>query len=453
MSTRSKKRGTAAPKPFNRGFSRRRLLTGLGAAGVLAPFLPMLEPEGRADAGDFPKRLILLFSANGTLHENWVPTGGEYDFELSTILAPLAAYRDQMIILDGLEVIRDGPGDGHQKGMGSLWTGSKLLASDEFAGGDGSSAGWCSHRSIDQEVANAVGNETPYKSLEFGVQTGGANVWSRMCYADSNAPIAPEDDPGAMFDRVFADLGVDTSALDRLKAERRSVIDLVKGDLQSLQSKMGAADRVKIEAHTDAIREIEKRNNLATPVCEQPVQDHELDPFANDNFPATTRQMIDQMVMALACDLTRVATLQWSRSVSNIRFRWLDIEEGHHSISHFGDSDPNMTDWITKINTWYAGEVAYLLERMSQIPEGEGTLLDNSIVVWGNELSRGNSHGNRPVPFVVFGGGQGAFETGRYLTYDRVEHNRLLVSLGQAMGLDLQGFGNNDPASGGLSGL
>lgn len=453
MSTKAMKKGTASPKPVNRGFSRRRLLGGLGAATVLTPFLPMLEGEGRAAEGDFPKRLILLFSANGTLRENWIPNGGETDFTLGPILSPLETYKDKMIILDGLRVIRQGPGDGHQMGMGCMWTGNRLLEGGEFAGGDGGSAGWGGGISVDQAVANAVGNETPYKSLEFGVQTGGATVWSRMSYAGSNSPIAPEDSPQAQFDRLFADLGVDTAELDKLKAERRSVIDLVKSDLEGLQNKYGGNDKLKVDAHLNAIREIEKRNDLATPVCEQPMQDYGIDPFANDNFPDVSHQMIDQMVMSLACDLTRVASLQWSRSVSNVRFNWLGIGEGHHDISHYGDSDQNMVDWITQINTWYAEEVKYLLDRMSSIQEGDGTLLDNSIVVWGNELSRGNSHGNHPVPFAIFGGGAGTLQTGRYLTYDDVAHNRFLVSLCQAMGLDTQTFGDNDPGSGGLPGL
>jgi hypothetical protein len=256
-----------------------------------------------------------------------------------------------------------------------------------------------------------------------------------------------------MFDRLFADLGVDTTQIDKLKAERRSVIDLVKGDLSSLQNKYSGSDKQKIDAHLEAMREIERRNELATPVCDEPTQTFDFDHNANENFPLASRQMIDQMVMALACDLTRVASLQWSRSVSNVRFDWIDVPEGHHDISHYGDSDPNMVNWITQINTWYAEEVKYLLDAMAAVPEGDGTMLDNTIIVWGNELSRGNSHGNQPVPFVIMGSGGGALETGRFLSYDDEPHNRMLVSLANAMGHPIDTFGNNDPGSGGLAGL
>ena len=221
---------------------------------------------------------------------------------------------------------------------------------------------------------------------------------------------------------------------------------------KALESKYSSTDKAKISAHLDAIREIEKRNDLAMPTCEPPVQEYGLDFNSNDNFPAVSRLMIDQMVMSLACDLTRVASLQWSRSVSQTQFGWVGAGR-HHDLSHLGDEDGTMISEITAINQWYAEEVKYLLDAMAAVPEGDGTLLDNSIVVWGNELSRGNSHGNNPVPFVTFGGGCGALQTGRYLTYDREPHNRLLVALAQAMDVDMQSFGNNDPGSGGLAGF
>jgi len=441
-------------KRINPSSSRRAFLGSLGAAGVLCPFIPLLERELEAAPGDFPLRLIVLFSANGTIHENWAPTGGESDFTLSPILSPLEAYRDQMIVLDGLEMSRAGVGDGHQKGMGHLWTGSTLLEGTEFEGGDGGTAGWGGGISVDQHVANAVGDDTPYRSLEFGVQTKGATVWSRMSYAGPNQPLAPEDSPDAMFDRLFADFDVDASELDRLKAQRQSVIDLVKGDLDSLMVQHGSADdKLKIEAHLESIRAIEQRNQAEAPTCEIPGAPGGIDHDANDNYPLVSQLQSDLLSMSLTCDMTRVASLQWSRSVSNTRFSWLGIEEGHHDLSHLGDGDQSMIDKLTQINTWYSEQVRYLLDALAALPEGDGSVLDNTLVVWGNELSRGNSHGNRPIPFVLLGGGGGQLEMGRYLQYDNVEHNRLLVSICNAMGLADQSFGSTDPGSGGLPGL
>jgi len=439
-------RATAPRRPLHRAFSRRAFLGGVGSAAALAPFVPVLDSE--AGQVQPPKRLIVLFSPNGTIHENWAPQGGESDFTLSTILAPLEPHRDRLVVLDGLEVIRQGLGDGHQMGMGSLWTGSKLMP------GSFSGAGYAGHASVDQVVANAIGNETAYKSLEFGVQTGGANVWTRMSYAAANQPLPPEDNPQAMFDRIFSALDVDPAGVEKLAAERKSVIDLVKGDLESLQSRYGADDRIKVEKHLDAIRAIEIRNGAAAPVCDVPDLDLSMDPSANDNFPVVVQRQIDLMVMAMACDLTRVASLQCSRSVSSTVFSWLGQSTGHHALSHLGDGDPTMVQQMTNVNIWYAEQVRYLLDALAAVPEGDGTLLDNTLVVWGNELARGNSHSNRPVPFVLAGGVGGAMQGGRYLTYDRVAHNRMLVSICQMMGMtDLDTFGDNDPASGGLVGL
>jgi hypothetical protein len=443
-------------KRFNAACSRRTFLAGLGASGLLLPFLPPLARESGAAPGDGPRRIVLLFSANGTLHENWVPSGSESDFTLGPILAPLEPYKDRMIVLDGLSTSRDGPGDGHQKGMGLLWTGSRLLEGGEFqGGGDAGTAGWCGGISVDQHIANAVGTETAYKSLEFGVQNGGATVWSRMCYSGSNQPIAPENSSSAMFDRLFAELDLDATEVAKLKARRQSVIDVVKGDLDRLVVDHGSAnDKLKMEAHLDSIRAIEQRINSEVPACEPPTPFGGLDEGANDNFPEVARRQMDLLAMSLGCDLTRVASLQFSRSVSQTRFPWIGVPDAHHDLSHLGNTDEGMVEKITAINTWYSEQVKYLLDALAAIPEGDGSVLDNTLVVWGNELSRGNSHGNEPVPFVLLGGASGALQMGRYLQYDGTRHNRLLVSLCHAMGLpEQQTFGDTDTGNGGLAGL
>jgi hypothetical protein len=448
----------AASKAFNAACSRRTFLHGLGGAGVLLPFLPPLARESGAAPGDGPRRIVLLFSANGTLHENWVPSGTESDFTLGPILSPLEPYKDRMIVLDGLSTSRDGPGDGHQKGMGLLWTASRLLEGGDFqGGGDAGTAGWCGGISVDQHIANTVGTKSAYKSLEFGVQTNGATVWSRMCYAGGNQPIAPEDSPSSMFDRLFADFDVDATELAKLKSRRQSVIDVVKGDLDRLVLDHGSTDdRTKLDAHLTAIRNVEQRINAEIPTCDPSVvaPGGGFDEGANDNFPEVARRQMDILAMSLGCDLTRVASLQFSRSVSQTRFPWAGVPEAHHDLSHLGNADASMVSKITAINTWYAEQVKYLLDALAAIPEGDGSVLDNTLVVWGNELSRGNSHGNEPVPFVLLGGASGALQMGRYLQYDGTRHNRLLVSLCHAMGLDeQQTFGDTDTGSGGLPGL
>ncbi len=432
-------------------FSRRNLLAGTGAGMVLAPFVPLI---GDAQEGTSPVRLLLVFSANGTIHENWRPSGGETDFSLSPILAPLEAHRNDLLIMDGMHVNDQGPGDDHMQGIAMLWSASRLLEGDEFEGGCGVTSGWGGGISVDQFIANRIGEETAFPSLEFGVQTGGSDIWRRMIYAGPNAPISPDEDPLSAFDRLFGNIGGDETELDRIRAERRSVIDAVTGDLTGLQTRVSSEDKYKIDAHLESIRSIEQRLQNDVTGCQPPELGSELDPFDSDNFPTILKLQMDIVTAALACNLTRVASLQMSYGVSGLVFRWLDISEGHHDISHEGDGNGGAKDQLTRINTWFSEQFAYLLDRMKSVQEGTGTLLDNSMVVFGNELAKGNSHSHDPMPFVVAGKAGGLIRPGRFLDLDGVSHSRLLVSMCHTMGLtDVDTFGDTDEGSGPLSGL
>jgi hypothetical protein len=163
--------------------------------------------------------------------------------------------------------------------------------------------------------------------------------------------------------------------------------------------------------------------------------------------------MSDLLVMALGCDITRVASLQWSRSVSNTRFTWLGIETGHHDLSHHGDDDEAAVEALTSINQWYATQFAALLTKLARVPEGDGTMLDNTLLLWCNELGKGNTHSRNDAPYVLAGGAGGALEAGRFLEYDEQPHNDLLVSLLNLMGIDDETFGNPEWCNGPLAGL
>jgi hypothetical protein len=185
-----------------------------------------------------------------------------------------------------------------------------------------------------------------------------------------------------------------------------------------------------------------------------PTLNGNIDVLANDNFPALSRLQIDLLVGALACDATRVASLQYARGLAPTRFSWLGIGEEHHELSHAGDSDDVANDKLTQINAWYAGELAYLLTKLASVPEGDGTLLDNCMVVWGNELAKGNAHNHYPVPFVIAGGAGGYLDPGRVVDCGDTPHNRLLVSICHAMGLTgVQSYGDMDTGTGPLPGL
>ena len=434
---------------------RRTFLRGLGAT-VALPMLQSVNAYGQS--GTYPKRLLIMFSANGTVPARWIPSGGETDFVLSEILQPLAPHRDKLLILEGVDMVsaRNGIGDGHQKGMGHMLTGTELLPGPFQGGGGAGTAGYAGGISVDQHIANQVGSGDSFKSLELGVQCGGSNNWSRMSYDGPDNPVPPEINPYNAFDRLFADLGSDPFGLARIRAQRQSVLDFVKDDFNSIRNKVASSDLARIDAHFDAIRSIEGRlasGNDFGVACEAPDMGAAIDPNNNDNFPVVGKLMMDMVVMAFACNLTKVASIQFSRSVSGTRFPFAGVDDRHHDLSHEGDANATAVDKLVAINRWYAEQFAYLCEQMKAIPEGDGTMLDNTVIVWCNELGKGNSHTRNNVPYVMAGSGGGHFRTGRFLQYNDDPHNNLLVSLCNAMGVQTNTFGNPAYCTGPLAGL
>ncbi len=442
--------------------SRRKLLLGGGAAASLAPLAPLLpisEAEGQAQG--FPKRLVCWFTPNGTIRDEWLPEGGETDFTFKKILAPLEDFKQQLLILDGIKFEREGPGNDHMRGPHNLFAGSHLL-DGSFTGGDMGKdrSGWGSHISVDQHIAKGIAPPTPFESLVLGVTPKqNPNVRHRLSYAGENQPIAPEIDPYLLFQNVFGSIageGPEAAAkLERLRLERKSVIDLVSAELGGLTTQLGSNDQLKVSAHLEALRAIERRleNTTARGQCTLPGAPTKLDPYANDNHPVVGRAMMDLLASSLACDMTRIATFMWAGSTSDQRFPWLGIDQGHHTISHEPDDvgTPARQE-LTDINVWYSEQFAYFLRTLAAMPEGDGSVLDNTIILWGNELGRGNTHSAHPIP-IILAGGSSLLRTGRKLSYDKVQINRLLVSLCQLMGLEDQTFGNLDQGTGELPGL
>ncbi|MEM6787870.1 MAG: DUF1552 domain-containing protein [Myxococcota bacterium] len=430
---------------------RRRFLGALGATAAALPLIPV--PDSVAQEAGGHRRIIYLFSPNGTIYDEWNPSGGETDFTFREILSPLEGLEPYVTVIDGLRHPAGGPGSRHAQGPHKFMAGSRLLDGDQGGGGN-TSSGYGSHQTADQRIADVVGQETPFSSLELGVQNGGANVRSRMAYRASNQPIVPEDNPYALFDRLFKDLDQDETSLERLRAERLSVIDAVSGQLRRVADRSGTADRVKLEAHLEVVRSIERRlENGFGANCVAPTVGDTIDHQADDNYQVVSELMLDQLVMAMACDLTRVSTLMWSRATSNQIFPFLGFTDKHHELSHEPDSNGAAQNKLVQINRFFAGQLRYLMDRLAEVPEGDGTMLDNTLIVWGNELGKGNSHTHRPVPIVLAGGAAGHFAMGRNLDIEETDMNRLLVSTLQFMGLDDDTFGNLDQGSGGLAAL
>lgn len=441
--------------------SRRTVLRGLGGAAVALPLLDAMRGRS-ASANNFgPKRLIVMYTPNGTIAHNFWPKGSEWDFTLSPILAPLAEHKDDLLILRGIDMLSslDGPGDAHQKGTGQCLTATKLLDGD-FAGDAGQSAGWAGGISIDQRVANHFGTATPYASLELGVAVEGSTVASRISYRGPGQPLPPENSPYAAYQRLFADALQDPVEVERLANRRRTVLDAVAEQHKQLRDRLGVEDRDKLDSHLLAVEEIRARLDQPTMqfggVCQPLDQGKVVEPELVANLPIIGRLQMDLLAMAFACDLTRVATLMWTKSAATPVYSFLDpkIVEGHHSIAHKGDEDELKVAQNTKINVWFAEQLAYLIGALKAIPEGDGTVFDNTVILWTNEQAKGNNHDRMDMPYVLAGSAGGYFETGRYLVQgQQTPHNKLLVSLLHAMGVDDEVFGDPQYGTGPLSGL
>ncbi len=451
--------------------SRRAMLRGTICGGTVAIGLPMLEAmvprRGAAQTGSAPKRIVFWFTANGTRQDIWSPPSS-MDLSNHPLHASLAPFAQKLIFLDGVDqsVAYDSIGDGHQTGMACLLTNAEILPGDLFCEGNCDAGmeqyvGWGGGQSIDQYLADEIQKDvvTKFKSLELGVQVRSASVWSRLSYSGPDKPVPPREDPNQNFADFFSDLDSDPFALQLIQRRRQSVLDVVLEEHAAFQQHLGYEDKQKLEKHLQSIRDLENRLAVATQfgeACTKPESELPGASFEqNDMYPATGKAQMDLLVMALACDLTRVASLQWSRSVSGVRFNWVPqrLAEGHHGLSHYDDGNEDAKADLLEINKWYSEQFAYLLGLMDGIEEGGGTLLDNTVVVWVNELGKGNSHTRRDIPFVLAGSCQGYFRTGQHLDFAGEPHGKLLVSLAHAMDKPVDTFGVAQYSQGPLSGL
>ncbi len=438
-------------------FSRRRILQSLGVGAAITPFLPLLESVAGGPEAP-PKRFVMFYHPHGTIRSNWLPQGTTDAFTLSPILQPLADVQSKMVVVDGLEVRPDGPpGGAHMVGAAYVFTGSPMMDDPLFEhANSGGPHGWASSASVDQAIAAHIGNDTPFRSLEFGVQSGAPFPGARMSYAGPAQPLAPQPDPHFMFERLFGDLGLDTEALAALKARRQRVIDLVKPQLDVVLSQVNPSDSLKIEAHVQGIVELENRLQ-ADYDCTPPDIGDPVDLGNTANTEIISHQQLDLMVESLACQATQVASIMYRVAENDnapYAFAGVDSSVLHHQTSHLGDSNVDAQAALTDIYTWYARQLAYLAGRLDAIIEPDGsTLLDNTIIFWGTEIAKGNTHGWTDMPFVLVGGGGGALQTGRFLQAPGDNHCRLLVALCNAMGLDVTEFGGFDDGSGALPGL
>lgn len=445
-----------------KGLSRRQILKALGAGGVsMLPFMPVLE----AQAAAAPKRIIFFFTSNGTIQDAWTPKMVSGQLELSPILSPLEKFKSKLLVVEGLAqrvVLDKGEQIGHFAGMNTILTGARNKIMDRSNPTLNLSTGI----SLDQHLAQQLGTATKLPSIECGVHV--VHVFATLSYRGPFRCVRPENSPYAMFDRLFRDVPDPTAlgsaaARERL-ADRKRVLDAAAKDLDALRGRLARSDRVKMEGHIEAIRAID--HSLTTgagaasgQACRKPELGAPLDIWENDNIPAIAKMQMDLVAMAFACDLTRVATLQFGSAAATHRFTWLgpeyakeiigDPARGLHALAH-RESYPESKAMLIRVHTWYAQQFAYLLEKLDAIPEGSGSVLDHTAVVWCNELGTGSTHSHEHLPWVIAGGAGGSLKTGQMLSFPREPHNRLLMTLCAAMGVPTDVFGDPAYCSGGV---
>jgi hypothetical protein len=426
-----------------RSSTRREFIRDLGIGAAALPFLLNLPSLGFANQGRRKQRLVVMFSPNGVVPSTFWPDEEGESFVLKESLKPLEPFRDRALILHGVCDKVRGDGDNHMRGIGCLLTGIELFPGN-IQGGSHTPAGWASGLSLDQEIKNFLQREpstrTRFGSLEFGVMVPDrADTWTRMVYDGPNRPIAPIDDPYQMFSKLYGH--------KKDQENLRSILDELQDDLRAISARVSAEDRQLLQEHATFVREMEQELQAS----EGQDLDHavpELDPGVkkeNDNIPRISKMQIDLMVNSFAADFARVATLQFTNSVGGARMRWLGVDEGHHELSHHPDKNEASQEKLTKINHWYCEQLAYLAKRLAETPEpgGDGSLLDNTLIVWTNELGKGNSHTLDNIPWVLVGNGLD-FRMGRSLKYPKLPHNRLLLALAHGFGHRIERFGNPD---------
>lgn len=462
-------------------FTRRNLLRG-GLAATAA--IPLLNAS-RAVGGDStaPTRFVVIHTPNGTRNALFWPTGTEKSFTLNTITKPLEPYKSKLTFLKGIKLndaLQNGAlggtvGSEHARGTGGMLTGRPLNSGKDFVSFGNTTSGWGSGQSLDQYLATKLAPPTKFKSLQLGVHVRDTEVRARISYTGSNQPVPPREDPKDVFSALFGSGtampttpgGMTDPALARLWAQRKSVFDSTIAETERLKGLVGADDRVKLDAHLSAMRDVETRlvgtpgtgtGTAAGTACTSPTL-AAADLGVDDQYLQAGKNQMDLAAAALACDQTRILTFQWSYSESEHLFQFLKVNNAaisgnHHAISHdFASSGTNYNAY-NAIQTWYAEQVAYFLGKLDSYQEGDRTLLDNTIVLWATEIGESTQHDLTMMPYVLAGSGGGAISAGRYLDFSsaRKDNNQLLVSIAHAMGdSGLNSFGDASGAAGPLS--
>lgn len=440
---------------------RRQFLVG-GSSVIALPWLVSALPRSARAAVTQDSCFIVFFSPGGRVEERWHPAGGETNFELPESLAPLAPFQNELVVLSGLALKSASDprnhGHAHSRGMGTLLTGTYVPYGPYETCCNDTTSGFAAGPSLDQVIARQIGQSSRFASLELAVRwptderdRGTVAPTNCINFSSAETPVPCETNPFRAYTRLFGDLtrsAAPGQSADRLR-RRRSVLDAVQREYAAVVPRLGAQDRAKLDAHLTQVREVELRLASGAPgyTCAPRHPGAAFDHARDEAIPQAGRLMMDLLVMALECGLTRVGTLQFSDSQAYNTFPWLGLNENHHYYQH--DSGFDLSEQLALISRWYMGELGYLLGRLGAAREDGSRLLDQTLVLSCSELSQASNHGQNNMPFLL-GGKVAGLAGGRHLRYPDVAHNDLLVSIANAFGVSTNTFGLPEYSSGPL---
>ncbi len=432
---------------------RRSFLRGLGTA-VALPFLDAMVPAFATASQQktaAPCRLAFTYVPNGIIMEGWTPATEGSQFAMTRVLEPLAPYRKDWMLLSGLthnngRALGDGPGD-HARAAASYLTGvhpKKTNGADIRNG-----------ISVDQVAAQALGNRTRFASLELGIehgrQVGNCDSGYSCAYSNSiswrseNSPLPPEVNPRSVFERLFgpADGAEDPATRAKRARYNTSILDFVREDARRLKMDLGPTDRRKLDEYLHAVRDIERRIEITERDIQQKTPTIDRPDGIPIDFAEHVRLMFDLQVVAFQTDLTRITTFMLGREGSNRTYREIGVSDAHHGLTHH-KGDQEKIDDITKINHYHVKQLAYFLAKLRSTQDGEGSLLDHSIVVYGSGLADGNKHTHHDLPVLVAGLGRGTLHTGRHVRFPtETPMTNLYVTMLDRIGVPIESLGDN----------
>ncbi|MFP6582884.1 MAG: DUF1552 domain-containing protein [Candidatus Hydrogenedentota bacterium] len=446
-------------KPRTWQISRRTMLRGMGAALAL-PMLDAMAPASARAAAKVaatpPKRMACIYFPNGVWQDAWIPKESGTNFELPYSLTPLQDFKSDINVLSGLDKAASRRGDGHYAKTGNFLTGEPVV---KTTGKDISAGGI----SLDQLVAKHRGHLTPLPSMELAIEpvisgidsnVGFTRLYgSYISWRSATLPVAREINPRFVYDRLFGAKNADGREIRRHQQEDfQSLLDMALDDAHRIRAKVGRDDQIKLDEYLDSVRAVEKRIEFSMkPDPREWKPEHEVDipeaPAAKrpGDFKEHIKIMMDLMVLAMQTDSTRVMTLMFANDVSGRNFSFLDgVSGGHHDMSHHENKEEKQKQY-QEITRWHIEQLAYMLEKMRAIPEGEGTLLDNSMIMFGSSISDGNRHDPNNLPLILAGGGGGAFKTGQHIAKPKnTPLCNLYLSMLNNMGVEADSFGDSN---------